>query len=123
MDCAECDEAHEVVEELVVARCDASEVFEFVEEALHLVALPVELGVVAVLSFALRSGRNHRLGAQIQDCVVEMLCVIGAVGNDIVWPETFDQFGTVDHLAPVTGAGDQPDRQTKTVGSGMQLGA
>ena len=34
MDCADCDEAHEVGEGLVVSGCDAPELFELVEEAL-----------------------------------------------------------------------------------------
>ena len=123
MDGAECNEAHEVVEELVVSGCDTSEVFEFAEEPLHEVAFLIEVSVIVMLPDALGSWRNDRFGTRVQDGVVEVLGIIGAVRNHEACIQPFNELCSIDHLASVTGAWNEPDRQTETIGGNMQLGA
>ena len=122
MDCADCNEAEEVLKELVVARCDASEVFELAEEPLDQIALLVEVFVIAVRSAALRPWRNDGLSALIEDGVVEVLSIIGAIGDDKAADKAIDQRGTVDHLATVARTCDQPGGIAKRIGGHMQFG-
>jgi branched-chain amino acid transport system substrate-binding protein len=63
------NEAHEVGEELVVTSCDAAEVFQLLEEALHDIALFVEFGVVMTFECPVSFGRNDGLAAGLRDPV------------------------------------------------------
>lgn len=122
MDCTEGDEPHEVGEQLVVARRDAAEVFEFVEEALDQIAFFVELPVAGMRSAAVGPGWDDGLGASFEDGVVKMLGIVGPVGNNSTTGVPFNERRAVEHLAAVARACDEADRVAEAVRRRMQLG-
>ena len=65
MDCADRDEAHEVQQKLVIARGDASEVFEFVEEPFDCVTFFAEIPVAGMGSASIVAWRDHGHSAGI----------------------------------------------------------
>ena len=77
------DGGEEVSCELVVARGDASEVFELVEEAFDEVALSVERGIDRALDLAVLLGRDVGPRAVIGDELDDGLGVIAPVGDGV----------------------------------------
>ena len=77
------NEASEVCEELAVARSDAAELLEFGKEALDEVAFLVEPSVAGVRAAPFGSWRNDGNGSGVENGVVEVLGVVGAVGDDV----------------------------------------
>lgn len=94
MDCAHCDEAHEVLQELVVARRDAAEVFEFVEEPFDDVAFGVEGPIAGMGSASVVPWGDDGCGPGLQDCIMEVFGIVGPVRNDGPAWDAFDQRGT-----------------------------
>ena len=84
------DEAHEVYEELVVSGCDATELFELVEEALDDVALFVEISVVGALDVAVSLGRDDDFGPAFSNLLAETIGVITLVADRSLRTETLD---------------------------------
>ena len=123
MDGTECHEAHEVLEQLVIACCDAPEVFEFTEEAFDGVALFVERPVAVMRSAAIVSWRDNGRRTSLQDRVVEVLSVIGPVCDDGLAGDVPDEVSSVEHLTAMPGTGDQADGIAEAVGGGVELGA
>lgn len=120
---SEFDEAHEVCQQLVIARGDTAEVFEFVEEPFDEIAFLVEIAIIGVRSAPVGSWRDDGDGTGIEDGVVEMLGVVGAVGNDGVAGKPLDQVGRVQDFAAMARACLQADRIAESIGGGMDLGA
>jgi hypothetical protein len=86
-------------------------VLELIEEALDAVALLVDVLVIDVLDATVALRRDNGRRAGLQDAVVEAVGVIGAVGQDMAWAETFDQVvGAADvvFLARRSGAPRRP---------------
>ena len=54
--------------------------------------------------------------------VMEMLGIICAISDDEAAGKAIDQCGTVDHLAAMAGACNQPGRIAERIGDDMQLG-
>ena len=79
----ESDGCEEVSCELVVARGDAPEVFELVEEAFDEVALAVERGIDRALDLAVLLGRDVGPRAVIDDEFDDGLGVIAPVGDGV----------------------------------------
>ena len=123
MDSGECHEAHEVLQELVVARGYASEVFDFAEEALNGVALFVEHPIAGVGPSPVVARRDNWGRTSLQDCVMEVLCVIGPVSDHGLAGDVLDQVRSVEHITAMAGACDQADGIAKAVGGGVELGA
>ena len=117
------DHCEEVGSQLVVAGGDAAEVFELAEEALDRVALFVERAVEGALFGAIGSGLDDGSGAGLLDRVVEVLGVVGGVGDDRSGSEAFDQFGGPQDLALLARAGDEPGRLARRIRRGVDLGA
>ena len=65
----------------VVARCDAPEVFEFVEESFDEVALAIEFAIDRTLVLAITLGGNVRPPATTGHQIDQVLPVVAAVGN------------------------------------------
>lgn len=122
MDGTEGDETHEVFEELVVACRDASEVLEFVEEALDKIALFVEVPVTSMRSAAVRPGRDDGDGPSFEDGVVEMLGIICLVGNDRATGVPFDQRCAVEDFTAMARTCDEADRIAKAVRCCVEFG-
>ena len=76
------DEGEEVGTEFVVAGADASEILQFVEEALDAVPLAVKRLLPAVLAFASGAVRNVGDGALSTDAGAHAVGVIALVGED-----------------------------------------
>ena len=119
MNGSESYKAEEVGEQLVIACGDPAEVFEFAEEPLDQIALLVEFDVIMMRPSALRPGRNDRLGALIEDGVVEMFGIIGAVSDDKAAGDAIDERGTKDDLATMAGTCDQPGGVAQRIGGHM----
>ena len=122
MDCTKHNKAHKVLEELVVARCDPSEVFEFVEEPLDRIALFVQCPITGMGSAPVVSGRNDRRCTGVQDCIMEVLGVIGPVSDDGLTGDVLDQGRSVEHITAMARASDQADGIAEAVGCGVELG-
>lgn len=96
---------------------------EFVEEALDEVALLVEQFIEGALLLAIGPRLDDRLGAFLNDGVVEVLGVVGGVGDDRSWSEAFDELGRPQDFALLTWTTDQARRISQRVGGGVDLGA
>lgn len=123
MDGAESDEAHEVGKQLVVSGCDASEVLELAEEALNQIAFLVEIFVVGMWPTAIGPWRDDRLGTSVQNGVVKVFGIVGAIGDDEAACNPLDQGSTKKNLAPMTWTGKQAGRIAEAIGGDVQLGA
>ena len=123
MDSTKGDEAHEVLQQLVVACRDTAEVFDFAEEALNSVTLFVEHPVAGVWSSPVVTGRDNGRRTSLQDCVMEVLCVIGPVSDDGLAWDMPNQVRGVEHITAMARACDQADRIAKAVGGGVELSA
>ena len=122
MYCTQCYESHEVVQQLVVTRGNAPEVLELVEEPFDEIALLVEVPVASVRSAAVVPGRSHRHGASFEYGVVEVLSIIGPIGDNGVAGKALDQGGCEQHLSTMTRTCNEADRVAEAVGSDMQFG-
>lgn len=118
MDCSE-----EVGCGFKVSGCDASEVFEAVEEALDHVALSVEFGIDGAddADIALTGDVGRRTG-----CLYGFGHVapeVAAVGNHIAaQPERPDQFGRRSLVGGLPRSEYEADGQPASVNNGMDLG-
>lgn len=117
------DEAHEVGEELVVARCNPPELLEFVEEAFDEIALFVEVGIIRTLNLPIALGRNDNLAASFSDFLVQMIGVIALVGDGGIGVQSIDEFMRMGDVVFLSRAADQPDRIAERVAGSMDLGA
>ena len=75
-------ESHVVGPELVIARGDATELFELVEEALNMIALTVKRLGPAKALLAPDHVRNVGDGAACLDVGTQAVCVVGLIGDD-----------------------------------------
>jgi hypothetical protein len=69
------------------------------------------------------SWRDDRLAALVKDHVVELVGVVGAVGNDLAGGEAGNQTAGRRHVVLLAGSDLKPDRQTKCIYDSMELGA
>ena len=120
---ADCDEADEVCEELVVSCCDAPEVLEFVEYPLDCIAFLVQVPVAGMRSSSIVAGRDDGPSTSFEDGVMEVFGVIGAVGDDEAGRKALDQLRAEQNFAAMAGAGDKAQRHAKRIAHAVQLGA
>ena len=122
MDRADRDEAHEVAQEFVVSGCDTSEVFEFIEQPLDGIAFLVEVPVTGMGPASVVARRDDRYRASLENGVVKVFGIVGAVGDDMTRLVALDEGGCEQHLTAVARAGDKTQRIAKTVTCGVKLG-
>ena len=121
-DASELDHGEERRAELVVARGDASVIFEFVEEALDEVALLVEPGAEADRTFAIGLGRDVGPAAALADHRAQPVGVIGLVAeHHLALAHTVEQLGRCLDVVVVAGRDDQLDRQPVAIGQSMDF--
>lgn len=77
------DGRQECVSASIVSTVDAPPIFKACEEVLDLVALSIELGVVALLDAMLGMGRDTRHDAAFFESLTESYGTIGAVGEQV----------------------------------------
>ena len=96
---------------------------QFVEEALDEVALAIELGGYGSLDFPCPHGRDVRPSAGGGHKIDDEPGVVSAVGNEVsVGGELGDQFRDRRVIGGVSGAEDDPQRQTALVDNRVDLG-
>lgn len=112
----------EVAEELVVAGGDTAELLELGEHALDAVAFLVEARVARVLDGPIRPWRDDGLGPDLAQGLVEVVGVVGLVGDDGGGLEAIEQGGRLDDVASVAWRQDEADWQSERVDAGVDLG-
>src|SRR5690606_21458947 len=115
--------APEVCEQLVVACCDPPELLEFGEEALDEVSFLVDAPVASMRTPSFGPRRNDGNSSGIENGVVEVLGVIGAIGDDVAGFEAVQQVLAIDHVAPMARREHEAHRQAERIDKGMDLGA
>ena len=114
----------EVSGELVVARGDAAEVFEFVEEAFDEVALSVEVSVDGALLPAAALGWNVRSRSMVGDHPNDGLGVVAAVRHGVGGgPQAVEQRGDEGFVGGLAGRDEQADGKASGVDHRVKLGA
>lgn len=108
----------------LAAQGDATEPFEFVEEALDEMALfvehPVDWAAFAASWIALDVGGCAEI---IGNEGSQVIGVIGGVHNNVLRRrQTFNQATRLRAVAPLTGCNRDADRQAKRIDSGMYFG-
>ena len=93
------------------------------KEALDAPSQAIGDAIVAVLMLSMSSWRDDRLAALVKDHVVELVGVVGAVGNDLAGGEAGNQTARRRHVVLLAGSDLKPDRQTKGIYDSMELGA
>jgi hypothetical protein len=108
------DESHEGGDRLLAAQGDASEAFEFVEEALDLVALFVELPVDGRFSSPAGIGLDLRGCAEIignEDA--QRIRIVGSIGDDVTdATQAFQEIQRLWGVATLPGRRMNTDRQS-----------
>lgn len=97
--------------------------FEFVEEALDVIALLVERLIERPQLLSIRPRLDAGLSPELYDRLVEVLGVVGGVSKDRPWSQAFDKFCGSQNLALLSWTADQPRRIAEGVGRGVDLGA
>ena len=111
------------MEELVVSCCDASELLKFGEHTLDEIALFVEGLIVVMRASSLGARWDDGDGPGLEDCIVEVLGVVGSVSDDVGRFQAGEQLSPVDDVAPLSWRQDQSDWKAQSIGYGMDLGA
>ena len=122
-DSSEFDKAHEVCEQLVVARCDTTELLEPIEEALDDIAFLVKIGVVVALEFAVALGRDDDLRSGFGDLPAQMIGVIALVADRSFRIETFNQFVCEGDVVTLPRRSNQTNRIAKRIARSVDFGA
>ena len=72
-----------MAERLAPSRSDAPPLLEFGEKAFDAPAVPISDFVVSVLISAMAAGWNDRLAALVEDHIVKLVRIIGAISDDL----------------------------------------
>lgn len=72
---------------------------------------------------ALGSRGDYRLSAEIENCVVKMLGIIGQVGNDAARLQPLQEVCAIEHIATMAGPQDKANRQAKRIDRGVDFRA
>ena len=122
-DCGKRDGRQEVSGELVVARRDPAQMFEFVEEALDQVALSIEFEVDAADHPDVALAGDMRGGAERSEQLDDAAGAVAAVGDRSARrPQAVDQARQGGLVGGLTGRQQKADRQTGRVNDGVDLG-
>jgi hypothetical protein len=111
-----------VADELVVTGCDAAELLEPGEEALDAVALLVEARIAGMFDRPVGSWGDDGLRSDLAQRLVEMVGVVGLVGDDGGGFEAVEQRRGLDDITPVARRQNEADGQSKGVDAGVDLG-
>ena len=117
------DRCEEVSSELVVARGDSAQMFEFVEEALDEVALAVAFRIDGAndthVALAWDMGGCSHHGEQLDD----RARTVAAVGDRLAGrAQAVDQAGQGGFVGSLTGGQQQPNRQTHGIDDRVDFG-
>ena len=70
---------------------------------------------------SLGSWRNNRDCASVQNSIVEVLCIIGSVGDDVAWIEAMEQLLAIDHIATMSRCEHEAHRQPQGIDDSVDL--
>lgn len=116
------DSGEEVLGGFFIAGCDASELFEEVEETLDEVALGVKREITFAAHFAVGFGRDHRLDSAHGQGFDEAVSVVTLVGDEDLRLDFGQQrFGLGDVVNLTAGQADR-QRVAERVDDGVDLG-
>lgn len=122
-DCGKLGEADETGEELVVARGDAAELFEFVEETFDPVALFVSDVVEWARVFAMAVRWDHGARICLGGGFEEAVGVVGLVSDQRAWGQTCDEVVSAGHVVFLAEPNNDAHRIAQAIGRGVDLGA
>lgn len=117
------DAGKEVSGKLFIARGDAPELFEFVEEPLDQVAFGVERKVAAAGRLAVRLGRDDGGNAGGYETVDEGVGVVSFVGNEGLRCSLGDQLRGGNQVVDLAWGEPQDERIAQSIDESMDLGA
>jgi len=121
---SESDCGEEISGEFVIARGDAAEVFEFVEEALDEVALSVDRWIDRALVLSVALGRDMGGGAAGLDDCDDGAGVVTAIGDDVACQaHPVEQHRGGRLVGGLARREHEPDGQATSVDHGMDFGA
>jgi hypothetical protein len=120
--CDDEQEASVISGELVVSGGDASEVFDFAEEALDEVAFLIEGGIEAAPLSGGFASRNDGDGDGAVDGTDGALPVIGFVCHDVARIQAIEQWFDLGDVVALTTGEDEANRTTQGIGCDMDLG-
>jgi len=107
----------------VVSCCDASPVFDASEDVLDLVALPVELFVVAVLDLTVTQGRDAGSDAALGQGITEVIAVIASIAEQHLGVgQAVKQHRSALVVAHLPFGQEQDNRPAFAIAHGMELG-
>ncbi len=116
------DSGEEVAGGFFIARCDASELFESIEETLDEIAFGVEGEVALAADLAVGLGRDHRLDAAHNQGSNEAVGVVTLVSDDGLRLDLGEErFGLRDIVNLTAGQADR-QRIAERVDDGVDLG-
>ena len=117
------DASEKVSGKLVVACCDGAKVLEFVEEALHEIALAVESEVARRRDRATGMGRNDRSDLPVSEGFDEGIRVIGLVTDQSRWIEILEQGFCTSEVAGLAWRKHQRDGIAQGIDERVNFGA
>jgi hypothetical protein len=117
----DCDEAQERRDGLIVARCDAAKVLDFVDEAFDEMTFLVALFVVGNGLLSRRQGGDHG-GSAESEKGPEFVGVVSLVGDDVAWDKAVDQGFGLRAVVDLAGRRDQPQWIAERVDGDVDLG-
>jgi hypothetical protein len=119
---SEQDGGEVVSRELVIARGDAAEVFDLVEEALDQVTLTIEFVPDRALPTAVALGGDVRCGAVLAEQLEDGFGVVATIGDGIAGrPETVDERRHGRFVGGMSWAQDMPERQAPDIDDRVDL--
>ena len=117
------DAGKEVSGELFIARGDAPELFEFVEEPLDQVALGIEREVAATRRLAVRLGRDDGDDACGSETVEEAVGIVGLISDEGLRRGLGDELRGRHEVVHLAWGERQDKRIAQGIDEGMDLGA
>lgn len=67
--------------------------------------------------------RNDRLAALVEDEIVEVVGIVGAIGKNLTGVKALDQIAGRGHVILLAGTEFEPDRQPKGIDYSVDLGS
>ena len=119
----EVEEASIVSGEFVVSGCDASEVFDLVEEAFDQVTVFVDRGIEAAPFGGDGPAWDNRLCAAGCDGIHGPLPIVSLVCQNVACLEPVEQPLDLGYVIAFAAGQDEADRVAQGIGGGMDLGA
>lgn len=117
MDCGE-----KGIRQLIVACRDCPESFEFAEEPLDEISLPIESEICFALDKPVRLGWDNRHDPSIFEGLDQFICIISFVGQERAGLELFQQWRCLAEIGLLTGRQRRGDGIAQSVDNQVNFG-